>query len=449
MAQSRIAVVGAGITGLSAAWQAEQLGAEADLFDSKERAGGVIKTESEDGWRYELGPNTLLLKDPEIEALIDTLDLGSRTETANSESSKRFIVKEGALRELPQSLKGFLKTPLFSGKAKARLLKEPFVRKTGSDATIAEFFEARFGKEILDYAVNPFIAGIYAGKPENLSVKHAFPALHDLEETSGSVILGGIRKLFKRQEKGEKKTKRRLISFKTGLHELPERMSSEISNIYYGHTLEKTIKRDDGWYLSTNTETYGPYDHVVITIPFHKWNERNVLVKPSELKKIQSVTYPPLSMMVLGYKKEDIGHPLDGFGFLVPAVENRSVLGALFTSTLFKNRAPDGHHLLTVFAGGARQPEIAQLESDKLLRLVENDLKELIGLKGTPVFKEHIYWPNSIPQYEKGYDEIYSIINGLEKANPGLHLCGNFRNGISVPDCIKNGLKLGRELAGS
>jgi oxygen-dependent protoporphyrinogen oxidase len=154
-------------------------------------------------------------------------------------------------------------------------------------------------------------------------------------------------------------------------------------------------------------------------------------------------------MMILGYKEKDIEHPLDGFGFLVPEIEKRSILGALFTSTLFKNRAPDGHHLLTVFAGGARQPDIAKKKSDELLKLVECDLKDLIGLKGEPVFKDHIYWPKSIPQYEIGYGEIYSVFDEIETENPGLHLAGNFRDGISVPDCIKNGLKLGRKLAES
>ena len=445
MTEKKTAVVGAGITGLSAAWQAKQLGIEIDLFDSKKRTGGVINTENEDGWRYELGPNTLLLKDPEIEALIDNLGLISRMETANSESSKRFIVKDDQLRALPQSLKGFFETQLFSNSAKARLLREPFARKTGADASIAEFFENRFGKEILDYAVNPFIAGIHAGKPEDLSVKYAFPALHDLEETSGSVILGGIRNMFKR--KGQKKTKRRLISFETGLHEIPSKMSSELSNIYSEHRLQRTEKLGDGWYIYTNHGKYGPYSDVVITIPLHKWDDKMLPISNSNLEKIRNVTYPPLSMMVLGYKKEHVAHPLDGFGFLVPEVERRNILGALFTSTLFKNRAPEGHHLLTVFAGGARQPDIAQMESEKLLKLVEDDLKDLIGLTGSPVFKDHIYWPNSIPQYEKGYGEIYSILDELERGNPGLHLAGNFRHGISVPDCIKNGLKLGRKLA--
>lgn len=445
MAAKKIAIIGAGITGISVAWQAKELGVEVDLFESKERGGGAIETESNGDWRYELGPNTLLLKDPEIEELIEAVGLSSRLETANSDASKRFIVRDGDLQALPQSLKDFLKTPLFSAKAKARLMGEPFVVKSNSEVSIADFFEKRFGKEILDYAVNPFIAGIHAGKPENLSVKHAFPALHDLEQSSGSVILGGLRNVFKRKDTN--KIKRRLISFESGLNDLPKKLMSELSGIHFGHTLERSEKCEDGWHINTNNGDYGPYSDLVVTIPLHKWDEEKLPLSKSAAIKLQNVTYPPLSMMILGYKKEDVKHPLDGFGFLVPEVENRSILGALFTSTLFKNRAPQGHHLLTVFIGGARQPEIARMESSELLNVVEDELKDLIGLGGSPVFKDHIYWPKSIPQYETGYSEIYSVFDDLEADNPGLHLAGNFRDGISVPDCIKNGLKLGRTLA--
>lgn len=444
MMNNKIAIIGSGITGLTTAYQAKKGGKSVHMFDRKSEPGGVIKTETSGDWRYELGPNTLLLKDPEIEALLDELNLTPTIDIANQEASKRFIVKSGKLLELPTSLAGFLKTPLFSNGAKARLLKEPFVGKTSSDVTVSEFFEKRFGKEILNYAVNPFIAGIHAGTPENLSLKHAFPALHQLEQQSGSVLLGGIKKMM--SGKKGKKTKRRLISFKTGLHDLPKALCSHIDEIYLNHEMRRAEKRTDGWYLHTNMGVYGPYKDVVCTIPLHKWSSELIPLSNSQLQKIKAVTHPPLSMLILGYKKEHIDHPLDGFGFLVPEKENRKILGALFTSTLFKNRAPEGHHLLTVFVGGGRQPELAGNESSELLKMVQNDLSELIGLKGEPVFKDHIYWPNSIPQYESGYDEIHSILDSIEEQNPGMHVAGNFRGGISVPDCIKNGLKLGDKL---
>lgn len=447
MINNRIAIIGSGITGLTTAYRADKQGKTVHLFDRKSEPGGVIKTENSNEWRYELGPNTLLVKDSEIENLLDELNLTSGIEEANQEASKRFIVKDGELVELPKSLTGFLKTPLFSGAAKARLLWEPFVGKTSPDVTVSEFFEKRFGKEVLNYAVNPFIAGIHAGTPEKLSLKHAFPALHQLEQQSGSVMLGGIKKMM--SGKDGKKTKRRLLSFKTGLHELPKALFSALGTTHTEHELKRIEKRSDGWYLHMNHGVYGPYQDVVCTIPLHKWSSEMLPLNSTQLKRIKEVYYPPLSMLILGYKKEEIEHPLDGFGFLVPEKENRSILGALFTSTLFKNRAPDGHHLLTVFVGGGRQPELADKESSELLNIVQEELADLIGLKGEPVFKDHIYWTNSIPQYETGYDEIHSIIDLIEKKNPGLHIAGNFKGGISVPDCIKNGLSLGEKLGSS
>ncbi len=442
---SKIAIVGAGITGLTAAHRVKKSGKKVHLFDRKPEPGGVIGTEDSAGWRYELGPNTLLLKDPEVEKLINDLNLTDRIVTANQQASKRFIVKEGQLHELPTSFSGFLSTALFSGRAKRRLLREPFAGKVQPGATVAQFFHQRFGAEILNYAVNPFIAGIYAGSPDQLSLKHTFPALHRMQQESGSVLLGGIRKMIKGRDSN--KPKRRLISFQTGLQELPKALISDLEDTRLNQEIKKTEHRSDGWFLQTESAEYGPYSDVVITVPLHKWNRELLPFQHHEIQTIKSVTYPPLSVLVLGYKKEDIEHPLDGFGFLVPEKEGRSVLGALFTSTLFKNRAPAGYHLLTVFIGGSRQPELAGKTSAELLDLTKKDLADLIGLKDAPNFNKHIYWPRSIPQYHTGYDDVLAVFDSLEKNNPGLHLAGNFRGGVSVPDCIKNGLILGEKLA--
>lgn len=444
MMNNKIAIVGSGISGLSAAISLKKKGKEVHLFDRKSKAGGAISTESSGHWRYELGPNTLLLKDPEVEDLIDDLNLSSKVVEANREASKRFIVKNGNLTELPTSLSGFLKTPLFSAAAKLRLLGEPFPARSDENATMAEFFERRFGKEVLDYAVNPFVAGIHAGRPEDLSLRHCFPSLFEMEQTSGSVMIGAVKKMI--GNKNEKKTKRLLISFENGLSELPAAMVSRLDHTYLNHQVSRISKKETGWYLHTTMGEFGPYSDVICTVPLHKWNKHLLPLSDGELEIVNSVNHPPLSMLILGYKKDQISHPLDGFGFLVPEKENRSILGALITSTLFNGRAPAGHHLLTVFIGGGRNPELGGLSSEKLLSIAEKDLADLIGLSGEAVYKDHIYWPNSIPQYHPGYGKVISVFEAAEKKYPGLHLAGNFRGGISVPDCIKNGIALAEKL---
>lgn len=442
-----IAIIGAGITGLSAAFRLKSNGKSVDIFDRKGEAGGAIKSYRQDEWLYEFGPNTLLLKDKVVQDFLWELGLEDKIVNANSEASKRFIVKDGELVPVPMSITEFMKTPLFSTKAKWRLLLEPFAGKSNDEhPSLGEFVNRRFGREILDYAVNPFVAGVYAGKPENLSFKHAFPILHDLENETGSIYLSAAKRgLF--NKKKDDKISRSLISLDGGLQQIPVAITKQLDQCYFNHDVTSVDQKDDGWYINSQMGNFGPYKKVIFTAPLYKWNSKILPITDQEEETIKSVIYPPLSIMTLGFKKEDIDHPLDGFGFLVPEKEDRKILGALVPSTIFKNRAPAGHHLLTVFIGGGRQPELADLDSEKLLKLVKSELKELIGLHGEPIFKEHIYWPRSIPQYEPGYDKVLDVFVQIEKRNPGLHLAGNFRNGISVPDCIKNGMKLAEELS--
>jgi len=444
----RIAIVGAGITGLVTAWKLQKFGVEVDVFERKAEPGGAIKTITEDDWQVEYGPNTLLLKDRMVAEFITELGLNGEKKTANPEASKRFVVKNGVLEPLPSSLKSAVTTPLFSFGGKLRVLAEPFVPKSSDrDQTVAEFVERRLGKEMLEYAINPFVAGIYANRPEYLSLRHAFPMMDDLEQDYGSMIWGTFAGSKKRKERG--RIERELISFEKGMQQLPLTVAKQLNSMYLNHEVRSVTKQEGKWSVESSLGKFGPYDHVILNTPIYKLNNDLVPATSEELKILSKVNYPPLSVMLLGFKKEDVKHELDGFGFLVPEQENRKILGALFSSTLFDDRAPQDMHLLTVFVGGGRQPELADKSSDELLKIVMGELDDLIGLKGEPQFKDHVYWPQSIPGYHVGYDEILDTIKNIEERNEGLTLAGNFRNGISVPDCIKNGLKLADQLAGS
>ncbi len=448
MDNKRVAIIGAGITGLTTAFRLKNSGKSVDLFERKGEPGGSIKSYQQEEWLYEFGPNTLLLKDKVVRDFLFEIGLEDKIVTANTEASKRFIVKDGELVPVPMSLSGFMKTPLFSTKAKWRLLLEPFAGKSNvENPSLAEFVNRRFGHEILDYAVNPFVAGVYAGKPERLSFKHTFPILQELENETGSVYLSAVKRSLFNKKNNDEKISRSLISIEGGLQQIPVSITKQLDQCYFNHDVTSIEQKSDGWFINSQMGNFGPYKDVIFTAPLYRWNTTLLPVTDEEVESIKSVTYPPLSMMVLGFKKEDVDHPLDGFGFLVPEKEKRNILGVLVPSTIFKKRAPLDHHLLTVFVGGGRQPELADLDSDKLLSLIKSELKELIGLHGETIFKEHIFWPKSIPQYEPGYDEILEVFNTIEKRNPGLHLAGNFRNGVSVPDCIKSGLKLADELS--
>ncbi len=445
MTDRRIAIAGAGITGLTSALKLEERGAAVTVFERKGEPGGSIKSVKEKGWLAEYGPNTLLLKDRSVAEFIDSLGLAGEKVIANKEANKRFIVKDGKLEPLPVSLTKALMTGLFSTKAKLRFLKEPFIsRSKNRDQTVAGFTERRLGKEFLDYAINPFVAGIFAGRPEELSLRHAFPAMDHMEQRYGSLIRGAL--FGKKERKNRGVTARQLISFGNGMQVLPKTIAEKLNDLRLNHEITGIEQSDDQWTVLTQMGSFGPFDDVIFTIPLYKWTEDLLPVNGSELKSLQSANYPRLSVLLLGYKKEDIAHPLDGFGFLVPDKENRNILGALFSSTLFHGRAPDNAHLLTVFMGGGRQPEIADKEGEELLKLAEEDLRDLIGLKGEAIYKDLVYWPNSIPNYHVGYDEVLDTLKSIEERNPGLRFAGNFRDGISVPDCIKNGLSLAGEI---
>jgi len=447
LSDKKIAVIGAGITGLVTAYILQQNGTETHLFERRTEAGGSIKTERKDDWQYEYGPNTLLLKDREVSDFLNRLQLKDAIVQANPAAAKRFIIKDGRPLALPLSMGGAVKTPLFSFGSKLRVLAEPFIgRSQDPDETVASFVERRLGREILDYAINPFVAGIFASKPEDLAVRHAFPLLYNLENDYGSLIRGTLLGRKKRQESG--RIKRELISFRHGMQTLPDAIAAKLSDLHLESEVTGIQQSAEGWTLRANGEVFGPYTDIVVNVPLYRWGNDLLPVREALLSKLQKVTYQPLSVMIVGYKKGDISHPLDGFGFLVPEVEDRSVLGALFSSTLFPGRAPADTHLLTVFIGGGRQPDAASMPSEKLFKRVEKELFELIGLTGEPVMKDHIFWPHAIPSYHPGYDEILDTFDQIEGELPGLRLAGNFRGGVSVPDCIKNGLELGGKLSG-
>ena len=445
MSNNRVAIIGGGITGLSAAYTLQNSGIDVVLFEKNSEPGGAIKTVSENGWMIEYGPNSLLLKDKNVLDFISQLGLEERMIEAGSDSGTRYILKNGELVPLPGNPLSAISTPLFSTKAKLRILAEPFISKSNDkDETVESFVTRRLGKEFCDYALNPFIAGIFAGTPDRLSARHAFPAMYEMEQNYGSLMVGAVTGSKKRKEKGRIKSK--LVSFEQGLQQLPIKIAKQLENIIYSEKITGIKGSDNSWVLQSGKHEYGPFNRVLINIPAHKLSEMNWPLKSPALSVFKKVHYPPVSIIVFGFKKEQIVHPLDGFGFLVPEKEKRDILGTLFSSSLFESRAPDSHVLLTTFVGGMRQPELAEMKSEKLFEIVLNELSDILKISGNPVFREHIFWPKAIPQYEPGYDEIINGFEKLEKEFKGLYFAGNFRGGISVPDCIKNGIALGKKL---
>lgn len=441
-----VAIIGAGISGLTAGWKLRNAGFDVTVFEKKSMPGGPIRSHHENGWLCEEGPGTLLLVSEHITELINELGLSDEVVHSRPEARKKFIVHNRAPVAVPSSLTGFLRTPLLKTASKLRILKEPFISSAKNDETLADFVRRRLGPEILERFINPLVGGIYAGNPELLSVQHAFPRLFRLEQEHGSLIKGmfkgGPTKDPRRKE--IPRNKAHMISFKNGLHTLPKRIV-EKAGFVLTETEVTEISHSKNTFWVTHGTNQQEFDMVIYAGTAHSIQNIGLPEELKELSALSEITYPPVHVVSLGFRKDQIRHALDGFGMLVPEAEGLNILGAQFNSSLFDGRVPDDNHvLLTVFTGGMRQPEIARRPD--LIEIVLADLHTLLGIEGRPVFTHQKFWPKAIPQYEMGYEKYQKIMKNAETKLPGFYLTGNFRSGISLGDSITGAIMLAEQI---
>jgi oxygen-dependent protoporphyrinogen oxidase len=443
--KNKTVIIGAGISGLTTAFLLNKLGCDVTVLEKKKEPGGSIETVFEKGFLFDKGPNSALETHPLIGKMIDELNLKDQLVYANKEANKRYILKNNQLHALPMSPTAFLKTRLFSPAAKLRLLAEPFIgrSKDGYYQSISEFVTRRLGKEFLDYAINPFVAGVYAGNPEELSVKSAFPKLYELEEKYGGLIVGTIRSIRERKRRAEKsKQSAKMLSFKDGMQVLPKAIARHLSGKVKFQSDVTSIKKIIGGY-QINFTLEGEQqslncDKILSTVPAYIASNLFAHFDEKLPKHLNEIYYPPVLVLFLVYKKEFIRRPLDGFGFLIPSKEKKSFLGAIWSSVIFPNRSDDSTAVFTLFAGGARNPEIGSIDKEILIGKVKKEFEEIMKISGEPELQTYKYWSKAIPQYNIGYIEHEKYFDEFEKNNPGLLLSGNYRGGISVGDCIKN-----------
>ncbi len=444
-----VAIIGGGITGLTAAHRLQKLGIPMTVYESSSRVGGVIQTREEEGFLAESGPNTILETSAVIGDLVRDLELESERVYSHATAKNRYILRRGVPVAVPDSLVEFLRSGLFSWPAKLRIPAELFVRRAGAEMqeeSVAAWVARRLGGEFLDYAVNPMVAGIYAGDPARLSVRHAFPKLYDVEQRYGSLFLGqflGARERRKRREVSKPSAPK--FSFVHGLQTLTNKLHERLRDAVELQSPIRAIRRTlEGWEVSCMGKPQ-PRKHaaVLLSAPAHKLAditlEGDAPFSGKPFERLREIPYAPVSSLVLGFRRKDVAHPLNGFGVLIPEVEQRNLLGVVFSSSLFPNRAPRGYVTLTCYLGGMRSPTLAAGDTEACVGIALKDLRVLLGVSGAPAFVRHSFFPRAIPQYEIGFGQFKEVMNELEVEFPGLYFAGHFRDGISLSDSILAG----------
>ena len=437
-----VAVVGGGVTGLAAAYRLHSRGHLVTVYEAAPRVGGVVRTERREGYLAEAGPNTLTEPNPLVAALLEELGLAHRRVEASAAARTRYVVRGGRPVALPSSPRDLLTTRAFSLRAKLTILAEPFLRRgePAGEESVAGFVRRRLGGEVLDYAADPFVAGIYAGDPAALSMRHALPRVHALEREHGSLVRGAFAR-----------GRRSLLpfSFPDGLGEIPLALAARLGDRIRSDAPVQTIARAAPGWLVRGADDETRHDAIVLAVPAHAFAALR-MEGPSgaRLAELAAIPHAPVGVVTLGFRRGDVAHRLDGFGVLVPAVERRRVLGTLFSSTLFPGRAPPGHVTLTTFVGGARRPELAALEAGAMVTLVQEELAELLGARGEPTFRHVVRWSRAIPQYVLGYERWLDLMAEIERANPGLFLAGSYRGGVALGDALGSGLEAAMRVEG-
>ena len=434
-------ILGAGISGLTTGFYLAEKGLRVRLLEKSPRVGGAIRSERREGFLIEFGPNTVLDTTPLLAELFQKLGIATERVDASTQAKNRYIVRGGKLHALPTSPLAFLKTPLFSTSAKLRLLLEPFISLAPEDheESLAEFVSRRIGPEFLDYAINPFVAGVYAGDPAQLSVQSAFPKLHDLEREHGSLIRGSILGARQRKKSGETpKSRAPMLGFHNGLQTFPDALHRTLGDsVSTGCDIRSISRTESGFSVTLESDEILEAPVLLSTVPAHSFANLSIDFAQSLATTLDSIAHPPVAMVFMGFDKPPGGIERDGFGFLVPAKEKRQILGCIWSSTVFDDRTPPGGAGLTTFVGGSRQPDLARLNDIGLAALVLDELRALMGITATPSLVAVQKWEKAIPQYQVGYGRTMDAITQFENETPGFFVAGNFRGGISVPDCVK------------
>jgi oxygen-dependent protoporphyrinogen oxidase len=449
----RIAIVGAGLSGLCTAHYLVHYlsvaGKEAEilLLETDPVPGGKMRTIRQDGFHMEWGPNGFLTNKPYGMELVKDLGIEGQLARSSDLARKRYIFSGGVLHRLPETPPAFFRSRLLSLRGRLRILWEPFAPgpPRGIDESLGDFARRRLGAEALEKLIDPMVTGIFAGDPDKMSLRSCFPLICDLEERYGGLVRGMLslrRERAKRGEKGEMSAGPGgvLMSFDGGIQTLADALAGRLAEGLHLNVTVDRIERRGGAYVLLLSESGQreemAADVVVVAAPAYSAARMLAPLDEGLSDALAAIPYSPITVAAFGYEKTTLGNPLDGFGFLIPRGENRKILGALWDSSVFPNRAPEGKALLRVMVGGVRAPQLAALPKEELLSVARGELREIMGISAEPVVARSFFHDRGIPQYLVGHGKRLERIDGRLAHQPGLHLNSNAYRGIALNDCV-------------
>ena len=443
-------VIGGGVSGLATAWYLRKAGREVRLLEKNPAVGGCMRTLRQDGFLLEQGPFNVLVRDPAFEQLLGDLGDDIEVEPAGPDAKMRYLYLGGRLVPLPSGPASLLTSRFLSASGKMRLLAEPICarRPKSDDPTIGEFATRHFGAEFAHNVLGAFVTGVFGGDADRLSLKACFPSLGRLDREYRSLFLHGLSVPIRRigKPKNPRRRWKGLINFVGGLGAVSDAIARGLGNAVSTNCEVTSVeRRGDGYcvaYSASGVSHSLDTRHVVLATPIGQAIDllKTMADEPADriAESLATVESVPLVILNLGFRRDDIGHDLKGFGFLVPPKqEGLSFLGVLWASSIFPSHAPPDHHLLRVFVGGAKRPELARKNEDELVALAMDELRDLLELRGDPVLVNSCRHASAVPQYYPGHTEIVRCIRAQLSSVPNLHLVGNYLEGVSINDCVR------------
>ncbi|MHA1538577.1 MAG: protoporphyrinogen oxidase [Alphaproteobacteria bacterium] len=430
-----VAIIGGGVSGLAAAFALKRRGHSVVVLERAARPGGNAFSERSGGFLMEHGPSTVNEISAPALALNHTLGLERERCGLGLGVRNRYLVDGAGLAGIAAHPFGFFTAGYLSLAAKLRLMVEAFVprRADGGEETVAQFCTRRFGAEFTARIMDPLVGGIYAGSAGSLSVSAIFPRLVEMEREYGSLI----RAVIAKRMKGGRMPGRRLYSWRSGIAVLPRALAASLGeSVKTGVTVRRVRPDSGGYRIDAGRAGTLSAGAVVLATQPHVAASMLEALAPDAAAAAAGIEAPPLAVVFVGYRREQVAHPLDGLGFLAAPGEGRAITGAQFCSTMFPGRAPEGFVSIAGYFGGARNPALGALPRGELVAIARAEFGDLIGARGEPVIANVRHWPAGLPQYGLGHARRIALLEAVSQDRPGLYVTGNYLHGPSVADCV-------------